>query len=178
MTPCLEHSGLWITRSFHHQMACCRREISKWVPYVKFYIFTFGSAGLETPLLCHGMQRLRSCPSVQREAKMTGKSVLWIKVLTAMCIIILPRRFGSAVTGEEEMKNWKPSGKYLFPVWNEYVLGEHKNSAHFAKRGAELKITVRVRMERIYCLPPSFSSCFPILPIRYGLSNIKTNMKF
>ena len=63
------------------------------------------SAELETSLLCHGMQRLRSCPSVQREGKMTGKSVLWIKVLTAMCIIILPRRFDTAVTGEEQIKN-------------------------------------------------------------------------
>ena len=115
----------------------------------------------------------------QREAKMTGKSVLKIRVLTAVGIIILPRRFDAAVTGREQMKNLKPSGKYLYPIWNEYVLGEHKNSAHFAKRGAELKITVRVRMERIYCPPPSFSSCFPILHaiIIYQISKQRWNFK-
>ena len=84
------------------QMVCCRREILECVPYVVFYIFNFGSAGLETPLLCHGMQKLRSCPA---RSKNDRKSVMWIKVLTAMCIVIIPRRFDAAVIGEEQMKH-------------------------------------------------------------------------
>ena len=36
-----------------------------------------------------------------------------------------------------------------------YVLGWRKNSAHFAERAAELKITVRIWKEKIYRLPPS-----------------------
>ena len=121
-TPTL-HRGDTMSRTFwamdHKELSSSNGLLQTWnfkmssiCESVYFHVWKC-SAELETSLLCHGMQRLRSCPSVQREGKMTGKSVLWIKVLTAMCIIILPRRFDSAVTGEEQMKNWKPSGKYI-----------------------------------------------------------------